>query len=77
VLGINRRETLGSLNGFDFPAYAHTLAVSKYPPTAVSHEVAGLISLSHGCSFCFVFGVPAEAFPPSAAIRLRSSGLSF
>jgi hypothetical protein len=58
------------LDSFDFPAYTHTLAVSKYPPTAVSREVAGLIGLSHGCSFRFVFGIPAEALPPSAAIRL-------
>jgi len=57
-------------------ARTHALTVSKYPSTVVSHEVAGLIGLSHGCSFSLVLGIPTEALPPNAAIRFRSSGLS-
>src|SRR5205814_7279012 len=61
----------------DFSAYAHALAVSKHPPTPMAHDVAGLLRFSHTVSFRFVFGLPAEALPPCAAIRLRSLALSF
>ena len=77
VLRIHGRKALSSLDGFDFPANAHALAVSKNPPTAMSHNVAGLLGSSHIVSFRFVFGLPAEALPPSAAIRFRSLALSF
>src|SRR5438045_2770653 len=77
VLSVHRCKALSSLNSFDFPANAHVLAVSKHPPVSVSHDVAGLLGSSHTVSFRFVFGLPAEALPPSAAIRLRSSALSF
>jgi hypothetical protein len=77
VLRIHSHEALSSLNARDFPIYAHALAVSKHPPTTMSHDVAGLFGFSHTVSFRFVFGLPAEALPPSAEIRLRSSALTF
>jgi hypothetical protein len=69
VLCINRHKSFGSLNGFDFPAYANALAVSKHPPTAVSHDVADLIRFSHGCSFRFVF---TGVFPAKVVTDLLS-----
>jgi hypothetical protein len=43
------------------------------------HDVAGLIRLSafQGFSFLLLLGMPAEALPPRAAMRWRSSALSF
>jgi hypothetical protein len=76
VLCIDKHKALSSLNGLYFSTYSDTLAVPEHPPTVMSGDVADLIRLSHGCSFRFL-GVPAEALPPRAAIRLRSSGLSF
>lgn len=71
------QDAFSPLNSLDFSAYTHALAVSKHPPTTVSHDVARLLGSSHTVSFRFVFGLPAEALPPSAAIRLRSLALSF
>jgi len=77
VLRIHGDKTLSSLNSLDSAADAYSLPVPEHPPTAVSHYVPSLFDSSHTVSFRFVFGFPAEALPPIAAIRLRSSALSF
>ena len=77
MLSVYGCKALSSLNRFDFSANTHALTVPKHPPVPVSHDVTGLLSFSQTVSFRFVFGLPAEALPPSAAIRLRSSTLSF
>src|SRR4051812_16565246 len=76
VLSVHGCKALSSLNSLDLPANTHALPVSKHPPVPVSHDMAGLLGSSHTVSF-FVFGFPAEALPPSAAILLRSPALSF
>src|SRR5947207_14764649 len=77
MLSVYGCKALGSLNRFEFSANTHSLTLPKHPPVPVSHDVTGLLSFSQSVSFRFVFGLPAEALPPSAAIRLRSSALSF
>jgi hypothetical protein len=77
VLCIDWSKSPGALHRLEFTAYTYALAVSEYPPSAMPHDVSGLICFSHGCPFRLVLGVPAEALPPIAEIRLRSSALSF
>src|ERR1039458_2863936 len=74
---IDRCEPPSPLHCLKFTAHTYTLAVPEHPPSAMPHDVSGLICFSHGCSFRLVLGIPAEALPPNAAMRFRSPALSF
>jgi hypothetical protein len=77
MLGIHLCQSLCPVYSFDHSANANAFAVSHYPPASMAENASVLLGSSHGFSFDFVLGFPLDAFPPIAAIRLRSLAPSF
>jgi len=79
VHGVKRSESFGSLYASDRFTFANALTVTKYPPPSVAADRTFYCSSHDLFSFAFrpVLGLPLEALPPSAAIRLLSAFGSF